>query len=66
MDDELKLSLEKYIRDKKLLNLDRQRLILFLPDAVASELHYNGPYRAKERYPEYSEVFNEFIKEIEC
>lgn len=60
MDDDVKAALHSFKKAKKLVDIERQRVIAMLPDDVADELHFNGPYRAAERYPEYATVFNEF------
>jgi hypothetical protein len=45
-------------RAKKLLEVERQRMLAMLPDDVATEFHYNGQ-NAVHRYPEYAEIFAE-------
>jgi hypothetical protein len=64
MDKDIRLALDTYKKAKKLVELDKQRIIISLPENVANTLWYDGPFRAKEIYPEYSEVFDEFINDL--
>lgn len=59
MDNDVKEALHKYKIAKKRLAAERTYLLSILPDRVASELHYNGPHRAKDTYPEFSEILKE-------
>jgi hypothetical protein len=49
-------ALENFKKSKRLLEIERMRLMAILPDDVASEFHYNGMH-ATHRYPEYTKVF---------
>lgn len=54
-------ALYTYKKAKKIVDIERQRVIAMLPDDVANEFHYNGN-NAKQKYPEYSSIFEELTK----
>ena len=63
MDNQVLEALESYKRAKRLVGIERQRVIAMLPEHIASELHYNGPHRAKDLYPAYGAVFDALMKD---
>ena len=61
IDKDILDALESYKRSKRLVNIERQRVLAILPEEVANEFHYNGRH-AVEVYPNYSVVFEELLK----
>ena len=63
MTTELVNQLHVYKVHKKRAECEKEILFEMLPDEVQDELHYNGPERAKERYPEYAKIFEQFRRD---
>jgi hypothetical protein len=55
---DITLAVANYRKAKRLVEVERQRVLAMLPEDVASEFHYNG-MNAAHRYPEYTDIFKE-------
>lgn len=60
MDNDVTQALESYKKAKRLVNVERQRVLAMLPENVANEFHYNGIH-ACHRFPEYTKLFEELM-----
>ena len=63
MDNQVLEALESYKRAKRLVGIERQRVIAMLPEHIADEIHFNGPCRAKDLYPAYGAVCDALMKD---
>lgn len=58
MDRDLLAAFNNYKRAKRILEVERENVLAYLPEDAASEFHYNGLH-ASERYPQYKDIFEE-------
>jgi hypothetical protein len=60
MDKDIKNAFEQFKRAKRLVEVEKQRVLAYLPEDAASEFHYNGIH-ASERYPQFRDIFEELL-----